>query len=197
MKHYPVFLNLENKPVLLIGAGEVALRKAKSLLKVGAKLFVYSKEFSPVFKKFFGQKKFVVQIRKLPKNFRTYALIICATSDRQLNQSVYERAAKDNIWVNVVDDPKHSTFIVPSSLERGGFQVAVSTGGASPVLAKLIRKRLSSQFGPEYSRLVKWLKSEREKVKLMINDQKKRHDYFQKAVSEKLHLLDLKQEKRK
>ena len=107
-----------------------------------------------------------------------------------MNELIYKRATGANIFVNVVDDPKHSTFIVPSSLKRGSLQIAVSTGGKSPLLAKLIRKKLERQFGGEYRGLVAWLGKERKRIKNLIAEQKERQAHLQKLIEARLNVLE-------
>lgn len=188
MIHYPAFLDLEGKKVLLFGAGKVALRKAKSLFESGARVTVVSREFSKPFVNFAKRAHFkLVRGSKIPALSRTW-LVVAATSDRKLNQRIYGACERKKIFVNVVDDPKHSSFIVPSVVRRGRFQLAVSTGGASPALAKMVRLKLEKQFGPEYARLIGQLARVREKAKRDISG-KWRKRYFQKQVISRLKAL--------
>ena len=191
MTYYPAFLNLEDRKVLLFGGGTVALRKARSLVKTGACIAAISKKFSDPFLKFARKQKIkLTRSSAFPKVLHNVVLVVAATSDPRFNQKVYERCNRENIFVNVVDDPKHSTFIVPSLLQRGPLQIAVSTGGKSPFLAKLIRKKLKRQFSGEYRHIVEWLGKEREKVKRMIKEQKARQRYLQKLVEKKLSMFE-------
>lgn len=190
MRYYPAFLNLKGKKVFLVGGGAVALRKAKALIEAGAKITMLSREFSSDFRVF--AKKHKIQMRRgnaLPE-LKNFSLVIAATSDARLNQKAYERAKRAGIFVNVVDDPKHSTFIVPSTLKRGSLQIAVSTGGKSPLLAKLIRHSLERRFGSEWRNLVEWLGGERIKAKRMLRSQKSRAQYFERLLQKRFRALE-------
>jgi len=190
MIYYPAFLNLKGKRVLLFGGGRVALRKARALRAAGAELIAISRDFSKAFLQF--AKRRHVQLRRgqtIPRSLHSAQLVIAATSHHALNRQVYERCRKDRVLVNVVDDPEHSTFIVPSVLRRGAFQIAITTGGASPLLAKLLRQKLGRQFGAEYGSLVWGLKQDRERVKQSILTAKQRRSHFRKTVASRLKVL--------
>ncbi len=188
--YYPAFLNLKGKKVLLFGGGEVALRKARVLRQAGAGLLVISRDFSNPFLKFAKQKRIKLKRGSVFPKLNDVSLVVTATSDQAFNRSVYKRCEQENIFVNVVDDPKHSTFIVPSILKRGPLQIAISTGGASPFLAKTLRKKLAAQFGVGYSQLVKRLAQDRKKMKHLMGAQKDRRNHFQKLVKSRLKLLE-------
>ena len=189
-RYYPIFLNLKGRYVLLFGGGSVALRKAKLFLKTGAVLTIVSKDFSESFQTF--AKAHSLGLKRgyaLGGSLRKFSLVVSATSDTGFNRKIYQKCLKENIFVNVVDNPQHSTFIVPSSLKRGPLEIAISTGGASPLLAKLIRKMLGRQFGSEYRNMVLWLQKERKKVKQMILEQKERRQHFQKLIETKFRSI--------
>ena len=183
MSDYPIFLNLRKKRVLLFGGGSVALRKAKTLIRSGVHLEARSRDFSKSFFSF--ARKHGLKTRKtevIPGNLRTFALVIAATSDCVFNRKVSERCERQSVFVNVADDPLRSTFIVPSSIKRGRFQIAISTGGASPHLAKMIRLRLAREFGISYKSLVNRLADERRKMKAVWKSGKKRRFALQKLA---------------
>ncbi len=187
MTYYPIFLNLKDKKVLIFGAGAVAFRKAKSLVASEAKLSVISRDFSEAFRRFAKSKKIKLQIGStIPKQLNSISLVVAATSDATFNQSVYRVCSRQGIWVNVVDDPEHSNFIVPSVIRRGTLQVAISTGGASPYLAKLLRQKFEAELNTKYANLVRFLKKERTRVQKTISSTKVRRNYFQKLVKAKL-----------
>lgn len=187
MIYYPIFLNLKRKRVLLFGGGQVALRKAKSLIQSEARLSVISKDFSDAFVRFAKSKK--IKLRKgsqIPKQINRYSLIITATSDASFNRSVYQVCSRKGIWMNAVDDPKHSSFIVPSVVRRGNLQIAISTGGASPALAKLLRQKFETELGTNYAKLVQFLRKDRLNIKKNISSVKNRRKYFYRLVKSKL-----------
>ena len=109
-------------------------------------------------------------------------LAIAATDDRATNERVSRQASALKIPVNVVDDPAHSSFIVPSLVKRGDLLVAISTSGQSPALAKLLRQRLQKEIGPEYSSLLKLLGAVRTKVRSSGFSQKRNQRIFRKLV---------------
>lgn len=139
--YYPVFLDLRGKPVLVVGAGNVALRKVRGLLEAGAQVTVVSPAHLPEFDK--------LPIVQRPRRFRRsdirgQALVFAATDDRRVNHSVSEAANAAGIPVNVADAPEECAFLVPSRIRRGNLQVAVSTSGQSPTLAIAIRKKIEA-----------------------------------------------------
>ena len=189
--YYPAFLNLKNRRVVLFGGGQVALRKARVLVKCGANLIVISRDFSPSFLRFARSKRTKLRYgTAIPKKLKETSLVVAATSDRAFNEKIYTQCVRQGIFVNVVDDPGHSTFIVPSVLRRGSLQIAISTGGASPFLAKLLRKKLSKQFGTGYGRLVKTLSRDRQKTKQSILVQKDRRNRFRRLAQTRLKMLE-------
>lgn len=191
MIYYPAFLNLAKRRVYLFGGGEVALRKARALARSGADLIAISRDFSKPFLRFAKHRR--IQLRtgsRIPKLFRPAALVIAATSDRAFNHEIYKRSSEQGILVNVVDDPTHSTFMVPSVLRRGSFQIAITTGGASPLLAKMLRKKLAREFGAEYGLLIRNLKRDREKIKRLIPAGTERRNHFRKLITSRLKELN-------
>lgn len=140
MKYYPVFLNLTGKQVLVVGGGAVALRKVRRLLAAGARVEVVTPE---AVSGFAGLSR----MRILRRGFRLSDLagrflVIAATQDAVLNGRIFRAAGRRGILVNCVDDPAHCNLILPSIVERNGFTVAISTGGKSPLAAKVLRKQV-------------------------------------------------------
>ncbi len=140
MEFFPVFLNLRDQTVLLIGAGSVAERKARLLLQASAKVRVVAQELNPQFLSW--QQQGLVQ--HMARNYHASKLqgarlVFAASSDRDLNAQVYADAEQAGIWVNVVDEPTQCRFISPAIIDRSPVQIAISTGGSSPVLARVIR----------------------------------------------------------
>ncbi|OGW86668.1 MAG: hypothetical protein A3C35_00785 [Omnitrophica bacterium RIFCSPHIGHO2_02_FULL_46_11] len=184
VQYYPAFLDLSDKKVVLFGGGPVALRKAKALSETGADLIAVSRDFSPEFLAF--AKRHRLKLRhgsEIQNSLRGASLAIAATSDKAFNKTVFERCKQKGILINVVDDPGHSSFIVPSVLKRGRLQIAISTGGASPLLAKTLRQKLAVEFGSEYGRLVRQLEQDRSKSKKTIFLEKDRRSHFRQVVA--------------
>lgn len=151
MSYYPVFLDLTGRKAVVVGGGAVALRKIETLLEYGAVVCVISKELLPELQRRVDRGEITLISDEFEESrIEDAFLIIIATDDRDLNKRVSEAAKRRNILVNTVDQPEECSFIVPSVIRRGDLQVAVSTSGKSPALAKRIREALTAQFGDEY-----------------------------------------------
>lgn len=143
MRHLPAFLDIAGRPCLVIGGGDVAARKIALLERAGGRVHVTSPKLVPSLSRDVAAGR----IRHLSDNFSPdqldgSALVIAATSDRVLNAHVSWEAQRRGIPVNVVDDPALCTFQVPAIVDRAPVLIAISTGGASPVLARWVRRRI-------------------------------------------------------
>jgi len=164
--YYPIFLNLEGKKCVVVGGGEVALRKVRALLDSGAKVVVVS----PTLNSGLAQLAEVGTISLIsreyePKDLKDAVIVVAATDIAEVNQKIAKKARKHGFLVNVADRPEASDFIMPSLVRRGDLILAVSTSGASPALAKKIRMRLEQTFGEEYSPLLSLIKEVRQELK--------------------------------
>ncbi|WP_198243523.1 siroheme synthase CysG [methane-oxidizing endosymbiont of Gigantopelta aegis] len=166
MDYFPLFLKLKQKDCLVIGGGEVAARKIDLLRRAEAKITVIAENFSASVQTL-AAKKSVTLIKKtfadtdLDKQF----LIVCATNDRPLNQHIATLAKQRGILINVVDNPDLCSFIFPAIIDRSPIIAAVSSGGASPVLARLLRAKIESLIAPGYGKLARLAEKYRSKVK--------------------------------
>ena len=163
---YPLFLDVGEKSCLVVGGGEIALRKAEALLKAGAaKVKAVAPIFHPGLAKL-GEKGAVKIFRRKFRlsDLKGAALVICATDSEKINSLAAVAAAKNGALVNVVDAPALCNFIVPAVLRSGALTIAVSTGGACPALAKKIRQRLGKQYGGAFSNKVEALRRLRLKM---------------------------------
>jgi len=155
MPYYPVFLNLEGKSVLIVGGGKVAQRKVETLLECGAIIQLVARELTPALEKFKAQQRVAhLAMEFQDAQLKDVFMVIAATDDAALNQKVSKAARARGLLVNAVDQPADCNFIVPAVLRRGGLQIAVSTSGQSPALAKKIREVLEREFGEEYELLI-------------------------------------------
>ena len=168
MKYFPFFLQLDQLPCLIVGGGSVAERKLDLLIKAKADITVISLEFSDYILDLakthnirFVKKEYSNKILEENK----YNFVISATNDVSLNERVAKDCKKYNIIVNVVDQPEICDFIFPSILERGDITVAVSTGGASPVLARVLRTKLETMVPGSYGKLAEIVSANRIKVR--------------------------------
>jgi len=165
MKTYPMFTVLEGKECLVVGGGAVGERKVADLLAAGAKVTVVSPTITPGLAKRAARG----EIRCLaedfaPRHLMGMALVLGATDDPRVNAQVSAAAQDLGIWVNIADAPELCTFIVPARVSRGDLTVAVSTGGASPALARKLREEMEGRFGREYGPYLALLKRVRERL---------------------------------
>ncbi|KDM89932.1 bifunctional precorrin-2 dehydrogenase/sirohydrochlorin ferrochelatase [Photobacterium galatheae] len=166
MDYFPVFTRLVNKPVLVIGGGEIACRKVELLLRAGADITLVSPRLHPTLQKLAIQQK----IRWLAESYKSsilgdYYQVWATTDDRELNTRIFRDAQQKRIWVNAVDDPAHCDFITPSMIDRSPIQVAISSGGASPVLVRFLREKLETQLAQNLSLLAAYAGKQRERLK--------------------------------
>ena len=155
MRYFPINLDVRGRTVVMIGGGETAVRKIESLLEAGAKVIVYDPRPLPLVRQMAARKK----IRWIGRAWRPgdlgkSFLAVAATDDPGTHRAVRSEARKKGILLNVVDSPEFCDFVFPAYLKRGEFLVTVSTGGASPALARKVREELENIFGPEYKTLV-------------------------------------------
>jgi precorrin-2 dehydrogenase/sirohydrochlorin ferrochelatase len=153
MKTYPISLvGLEQQRVVVVGGGDVAARKVAGLMEVGAQITVISPALVPELLLLEATERVAVINRAYRDGDLVAAfLVVAATDDPSVNQAVAHEAEQRGCLVNVVDDPMLSNFIVPAVMRRGELTVAISTGGASPALARRLREQLEVLIGPEYA----------------------------------------------
>ena len=182
MEYFPVFLKIKGRPCLVVGGGKVAARKVALLRRAGADITVVAPVFCDELLALQEAGDITLHHREFSdSDISNLVLVIAATDDRDINQRVYDLAGMRNIPVNLVDSPEQSNFIVPSIIDRSPVQVAVSTGGASPVLARLLRARLESFIPSAYGRLASLVDEYRHKVKARFSIPEQRR-YFWEAV---------------
>jgi len=152
--YYPVYLDVRGRRCVVVGGGEVALRKVRMLLDHGASVEIVSPELCPDLGQLVDEGQLQVTGREYrPGDLEGAFVVIAATNDASTNEQAAAEATERGILINVVDVPGLSNFIVPSYLRRGAVTVAVSTGGKSPALARRIRRELEKKFGDEYADL--------------------------------------------
>lgn len=183
MQYFPMFFELENRPCLVVGGGEVAARKVSLLVRAGGKVTVVS----PGLCESLQGRLNAGEITHLARTFESgdlsgHVLVIAATDDAEVNRGISEIAQKENVPVNVVDQPELCSFIVPSIIDRSPVQVAVSTGGASPVLARLLRAQLETMIPAAYGRLAQLMEEFRDKVKKAIKQPEKRRSFWETVI---------------
>ena len=152
---FPVMLDLEGRPCLVVGGGAVAARKIAALLEAGARVTVVSPTLCPAALDVARDGG----LRWWPREYADgdvggFALVMAATGDATANARVAAAARARSIWVNSADDPERCDFILPSVLRRGELTVAVSTGGASPAVARVVREELEEALPADYAALL-------------------------------------------
>jgi siroheme synthase-like protein len=149
--YYPIFLDIEDRPVVIIGGGEVCARKADTMLKYGARVTVVSPEFTDDIRAAAANGRLTLRQKKYdPSDLDGAAIVIASTDDPCVNGRIARDCRRRKIPVNVVDVTHLCEFIVPAIAERGSIQVAISTGGKSPALARTLKEDLLTFVGPEY-----------------------------------------------
>lgn len=149
---FPMFLKLSGKRCLIVGAGKVGEPKIGGLLETGAHISVVALEASPTVREWARDGKIDLELRAFsPADLEGVFLAVVATNSRSLNERVYREAQRRGVLCNVVDVPDLCDFFYPAVVRRGDLQIAISTAGQSPSLARTIRQRLEKQFGPGYA----------------------------------------------
>jgi precorrin-2 dehydrogenase / sirohydrochlorin ferrochelatase len=149
---FPMFLKLEGRNVLVVGAGKVGEPKIGGLLETGARVHAVSIEASPAVRQWAREGKIDLELKSfVPEDLDGAFLAIVATNSPALNERVYHEARSRGVLANVVDVPDLCDFFYPSIVRRGHLQIAISTAGQSPSLAQRIRQQLEKEFGPGYA----------------------------------------------
>ena len=183
MDYLPIFLNIKGKPCLVVGGGEVASRKASLLLDAGARICVISPALGPSLRELKDQGKIEHEAREYrPGDLDGAHLVIAATDNAKVNRQLSEEAQARQIPANIVDQPDLSSFIMPSIVDRSPVIAAVSTGGASPVLARLIRGRLESLIPSSYGRLAELANRFRDRVKTKFSNPTDRRRFWEDVL---------------
>lgn len=183
MKYFPIFLDLNDKPCLVVGGGDVATRKVSLLFRAGARVTVVSPELGESLRGRLASGEIIYQARTFEEaDLKGCALVVAATDDEVINRRVSELCRERCLPVNVVDQPELCSFIVPSIIDRTPVQIAVSTGGSSPVLARLLRARLETMIPAAYGRLASLMAEFRGKVAQHFTDEGKRRRFWENVA---------------
>ena len=181
MDHLPIFCQLRQRDCLLVGGGDVAERKARLLLDAGANVTVNALDFTPQFQVWAdSQMLTLVQGEFIPSLLDTCWLAIAATDNETVNQQVSDAAEARRIFCNVVDAPRQASFIMPSIIDRSPLMVAVSSGGTSPVLARLLREKLESVLPLHLGQLARYAGHLRARVKQQFATVGERRRFWEK-----------------
>jgi precorrin-2 dehydrogenase/sirohydrochlorin ferrochelatase len=181
---FPMFVKLDGRRCLVVGAGKVGEPKIGSLLETGARVHVVALQASEAVHQWARAGKITLEIRAFaPADLDGAFLAIVATASRDLNGSIYREAHQRGILCNVVDVPEYCDFYYPAVVRRGDLQIAVSTNGQSPSLAQKLRQQLERQFGPGYTRWVAELGETRKLVLASDLDPKRKSDLLHSLAS--------------
>ena len=181
---FPMFVKLEGKRCLVVGAGKVGEPKIGGLIDTGARVLVVALEASEVVHELANAGKITLELRSFtPRDLDGTFLAVIATASRELNASIYREAQRRGILCNVVDVPEFCDFYYPAVVRRGDLQIAISTSGHSPSLAQKLRQQLEKQFGPGYAQWVAELGETRRLVLASDLDPQRKSDLLHSLAS--------------
>ncbi len=190
MKPYPVMMNLEGKQAVVVGGGRVAFRKITGLLDSGATVAVISPELVEELKAL-HEADSITWVPEffspgLLDRFEPITLIFGATDIREVNVSLSNEAIRRRVPCNIADVPDLCTFIVPAVITQGDLIISVSTGGASPALARRIREDLEQKFGPEYAAMTRLMGELRKQIVVHGSDSESNKKVFLEIVDSQI-----------
>ena len=181
---YPIFLSVAGTPCVVVGAGPVAQRKSLALLSAGAAVTVVAPQATERVESLAveGRLQWLAEAYE-PKHLDGARLVFAATDDAELNQRVAADARARGALVNVAEPPEAGDFAVPATVKRGEICIAVSTGGASPALAKKLREQIEAVVGEEYAALARLLGELRPDVEREVRAQNKRQQVYEAILN--------------
>ena len=183
MDFLPIFINIKQQPCLVVGGGPVAARKVALINKAGGEVTVVSPELCQELQDELARGR----IKHIERGFEETdiqqpALVIAATDQADVNERVARQCRERGIHFNMVENPEQGSFIMPSIVDRSPVQIAVSTGGASPVLARMIRTKLEGCIPAGYGRLAALVDGFREKVKARFSNVEQRKQFWETVL---------------
>ena len=179
MSYFPFFIDIKDKPCLVVGGGTVALRKIEKLLPFGVEITVVSPAFCAEVEGMEGIQR--IQRKFHPMDIVGKLFVIGATDDEAVNQQISDLCRAEGTLVNIVDDREKCSFFFPALVKKGEFVAGFSTGGGSPLAAQYIRQKVEDAVPDGFDRVVEVLSAVREQVKTEISDIRKRERVF-KAI---------------
>jgi precorrin-2 dehydrogenase/sirohydrochlorin ferrochelatase len=179
-----MFVKLDGRPVLVVGAGRVGEAKIRGLLPTGARIRVVAQEANEAVRGWANNGEIVLEERGFVlSDLDNVVLVVVATSSRDLNELVFGETQSRRIPCNVVDVPEQCDFYYPAVVQRGDLQIAISTSGQSPSLAQKLRQQLERQFGPGYALWVAELGETRRKILASNLDPERKQFLLQSLAS--------------
>lgn len=183
MEYLPIFIQIKNRPCLVVGGGSIAARKVALLRKAQANVTVVSPELCVELQQLNEEGEIQYSAREFEgDDLASCVLVIAATDQRAINKRVSQLANQLRLPVNVVDNPDLCSFIMPSIIDRSPVVIAISTGGSSPVLARLIRTKLEGSIPAAYGRLASLVESFRDKVKMAFPNVESRRGFWENIL---------------
>ncbi|MEM7208381.1 MAG: siroheme synthase CysG [Pseudomonadota bacterium] len=182
MNYLPLFIDVTRADCLIVGAGPVALRKSRSLSERGARITVVSPEIDQRFHELEAENFTFVQREFEARDIGTQTLVVAATNDSKLNTEIADICLRKDILVNVTDQPNRCTVMFPSIIERSPITIALSTGGASPVLSRLLRGRLERLIPERYGKLAEFAAKYRKRVKTSFSDSRQKRRFWERVL---------------
>ena len=183
MQNYPIFMDIQGQPCLVVGAGPVALRKIRLQASAGANITVVAPDICKEIRDEFGQKVNLIEREFQDTDIKGYRLVTAATSESLVNRRVSELANQINVPVNVVDQPELCSFITPSIVDRSPVLVAISTGGGAPVLARILRAKLEAIIPASYGKLADTMRRYRARLSDITDSETTRKRFWERVVS--------------
>jgi precorrin-2 dehydrogenase/sirohydrochlorin ferrochelatase len=181
---FPMFLKLEGKRCLVVGAGNVGEPKIGGLIDTGARVRVIALRASEMVQGWARAGKITLELRAFnTEDLDGTFLAVVASASRALNESIYRAAQRRGVLCNVVDDPEHCDFYYPAVVRRGDLQIAISTNGQSPSLSQRLRQQLERQFGPGYAQWVAELGETRKLVMASDLDPERKSELLHSLAS--------------
>lgn len=180
MDNFPIFIDLKEKSVLVVGAGDIALRKLILLVKAGKKITIIAKNICPEMKELVTQYSLVFHRREFrDTDILNQDLVIAATNDQEVNAKISKIAQAQKVLVNVVDQPELCTFTMGSIVERDSLVIAISSAGKAPVLVRLLREKIETLIPSYYAFAVNYAGEVRKDIQKRFKSLKK-EDFFGK-----------------
>jgi len=182
--YYPIFLDVENRDVVIIGGGNVCARKAETMLRYGARVTVVAPELTEEIERWARDGALRVKRKAYDAaDLDGASIVIASTDDQRVNEQIAADCRARRIPVNVVDVTPLCEFIVPAIVESGSIQIAISTGGSSPALARTLKEDLHRMVGTEYAEVNDVLGSLRESAKRVLPTDVDRKAFFDGIIA--------------
>ncbi|MFB1015688.1 MAG: NAD(P)-dependent oxidoreductase [Alteromonadaceae bacterium] len=183
MKYFPIFLNAKNIDAMIIGGGDVAARKIELLLKSTEKITIMSAELSPSVTALIAKHQLTWLAHQYQPGLLTNKnLVIAATDDTSVNESVYHEASGLKLLINVVDQPEFCSYITPAIIDRAPMIIALSSSGSAPILIRMLREQIEKVLPNNYGRLADFSFKFRDHVKASIKGIRNRRTFWENTL---------------